>query len=251
MSRSAELRQSWLEFLARHETGFNEELHLLTTGRKAVECVPPDGIDSGSGWFLVHADTQAGEWNLAHAFGPWAEYVKHLDLFPENVEFHLLVPVVDSPEVASYLHLEVSENLTWFRDASPGGALPGRIAEQLLPAGVDFLSRRENADGLSPENETVPYDAVYARENGSVIGLVRCIHLTQNTAEVYIETSPGWRNRGIGTRLLREMLKTQRNNGHTLLYVVSTDNAASLRLAGKAGLKPFQTLSRFRFTRSG
>lgn len=251
MIENAELHRAWLEFLAANEDGFNEEYHLLTTGRKPVACIPPDGVEEGAGWFLVLADTQAGEWNLAHAFGSPAKYLKHLYLFPEHVEFQLLVPLMDAPTVSACLGADAVEHLTWFRD--PGIASVPTVATDphVSVDGLEFLHRVENADGLAAGDEETAYEAIYARENGSVIGLVKCIHLTPHTAEVYIETSPGWRNRGIASRLLVEMLRSVRRRGLRLLYVVSADNAPSLRLAEKAGLKAFQTLSRFRFAKKG
>ncbi|HOT29111.1 MAG TPA: GNAT family N-acetyltransferase [Candidatus Ozemobacteraceae bacterium] len=249
MTENAERRRAWLEFLAGHEEAFNEEFHLLTTGRKHVECLPPDGVHAGAGWFLVHADTQAGEWNLAHAFGRPTEYLEHLRLYPPQVEFHLLVPLTDAPAVSSYLGTDSIEHLTWFRDAGTPW-MPSTTAGHGSSAdGLEFLHRAENADGLAAGTEDALYEAIYAREHGSVVGLVKCIHLTPHTAEVYIETSPGWRNRGIASRLLGEMLRRMRRRGLRLLYVVSAENAPSLRLAEKAGLKAFQTLSRFPFTR--
>lgn len=251
MTENTDRRRAWLDFLAAHEEAFNEELHLLATDRKHVECLPPDGPEAGAGWFLVHADTQAGEWNLAHAFGPRAEYMKMLRLFPAGMEFHLLVPLLDAADVSASLRLESTEHLTWFRDkqSSDGPTVFPRDKDR--PEGLEVLHREENAEGLTAGKGETVYDAIYAREKGSVVGLVKCIHLTPNTAEVYIETSPGWRGRGIGTRLLGEMLRRTRRRGLTLLYVVSADNAPSHRLAEKAGLKPFQTLSRLRFTNRG
>lgn len=248
MTENADRRLAWLGFLASHEEGFNEEFHLLATGRKHVECLPPDGVHAGSGWFLVHADTQAGEWNLAHAFGRPAEYLEHLRLFPAQVEFHLLVPLTDAPAASVLLGTDAVEHLTWFRDSGTSGMPTVSAGHVSSLDGLEFIHRAENADGLAADTGDSFYEAIYAREHGSVVGLVRCIHLTPHTAEVYIETSPGWRNRGIASRLLGEMLKTVRRRGLRLLYVVSADNAPSLRLAEKAGLKPFQTLSRFRFT---
>ncbi len=248
MAENADRRRAWLDFLATHEERFNEELHLLTTGRKHVECLPPDAVQEGSGWFLVQADTQAGEWNLAHAFGTPAEYLKHLRLFPEQGEFHLLVPLTDAPAVSAFLGADALEHLTWFRDPGTSGVTTGSAGLRSSVDGLEYLHRAENADGLAADAGDTVYEAIYARENGSVVGLVKCIHLTPHTAEVYIETSPGWRNRGIAGRLLGEMLRSVRRHGLKLLYVVSADNGPSLRLAEKAGLKPFQTLSRFRFT---
>ena len=248
MTATGDRRSRWLDFLNRHEACFNEELHLLSTGRKTVECIPPDGPETGSGWFIVWADTGAGEWNLAHPFGHRSEYFRHLERLPKDVEFNLLVPVTDAPDIAEWLHLEVAENLTWFRDV-------GHDAASLVafppspPAGLEIIHRSERGEGMPGDAGPIVYESIYARECGSVIGLVKCIHVTGNTTEVYIETAPGWRNRGIGTILLKEMLRTLRRAGRTMIYVVGGGNTPSLRLAAKAGLTPFQTLSRFRFTR--
>lgn len=248
MTENDERRRAWLDFLAANEERFNEEFHLLTTGRKLVECLPSDAVQAGSGWFLVHADTRAGEWNLAHAFGAPTEYLRHLHLFPECDEFHLLVPLTDAPAVSAVLGTDAVEHLIWFRDLGASGASTASAGHTSCVDGLEILHRAENVGGLAAGAEDTVYDAIYAREDGSVVGLVKCIHLTPHTAEVYIETSPGWRNRGIASRLLAEMLRRMRRRGLRLLYVVSANNAPSLRIAEKADLKPFQTLSRFPFT---
>lgn len=248
MTEYADRRREWLVFLAAHEEGFNEEFHLLATGRKCIECLPQDAVGGGAGWFLAHADVEAGEWNLAHAFGPCAKYLKHLCLFPERTEFHLLVPLTDAPTVSAFLEADAVEHLIWFRDPGTSDVTSISAGHPTTIDGLEILHRAENADGVAADTGETVYEAIYAREKGSVVGLVKCIHLTPHTAEVYIETSPGWRNRGIASRLLGEMLRCQRQHNLRLLYVVSAENAPSLRLAEKAGLKPFQTLSRFRFT---
>jgi len=249
MTANDDRRTGWLAFLNRHEACFNEELHLLSTGRKTVECIPPDGPERGSGWFVVWANTGAGEWNLAHPFGHRSEYMTHLNQFPPDVEYNLLVPVTDAAAMAAILHRDVSENLTWFRDVGRDDAPPAAISSPPPVSGLEIIHRSDSGEGVPSDPGRIIYDSIYVRESGSVIGLVKSIHVTRNTVEVYIETSPGWRNRGIGTMLLAEMLKTLRRNGKAMIYVVGSGNTPSLRLAAKAGLAPFQTLSRFRFTR--
>ncbi|HEY9069070.1 MAG TPA: GNAT family N-acetyltransferase [Candidatus Ozemobacteraceae bacterium] len=244
MDANAESGGSLLAFLREHETAFNEELHLLTTGRKRVECHPVDGPQQGHGWVVTWSDANAGEWHLAHPFGPRDAYLADLPLLPDDPALQLLVPVSDAPVLCLAYGLKIEEHLTWFRDVGhdPGPETACRH-EPPLP-GLELVQRWETPDGLPGIPEPENYMGLYYREHSSVVALVKCIHLTPGTAEVYIETAPQRRGQGLGTALLREMLRRLRSRGLSMIYVVSGGNTASLALARKAGLAPFQTLSR-------
>ncbi|HOY65428.1 MAG TPA: GNAT family N-acetyltransferase [Candidatus Ozemobacteraceae bacterium] len=244
MTANADPSGALLTFLRQHEASFNEELHLLLTGRKRVECHPADGPERGHGWVVTWADATAGEWHLAHPFGTPDAYLPDLPLLPRDPALQLLVPVSAAAAACSAHGLSIAENLIWFRDTGRD-ASPETACRHAPPLpDLELVQRWETADGAPATSGPGNYMALYFRESASIVALVKCIHLTPGTAEVYIETAPHRRGRGLGTAILREMLRRLRGQGLTMIYVVSGENTASLALARKAGLAPFQTLSR-------
>ncbi|NLI78176.1 MAG: GNAT family N-acetyltransferase [Candidatus Riflebacteria bacterium] len=239
----------WLAFLRRHEMAFNAELHLLSTGQRPVVCLPADGPEHGAGWFLTWADAEAGEWNLAHPFGTPAAYEPLLDCFPAGEEFHLLIPAADQEWFLAHTPLAVAEELIWHMD--PADPLPPEddIPIPEPPAGTTF--RTMEADpGLSVvtgEEGIVPRS--YLIEHEAIAAMVRVTHVTAHTVEIYIETLPGSRDRGLATSLLRLALRGFRRAGRRLVYVTSASNLASRRVAAKVGLVPYQVLARCPFRR--
>ncbi|RCK80488.1 MAG: hypothetical protein OZSIB_3234 [Candidatus Ozemobacter sibiricus] len=239
----------WLSFLRVHELAFNAELHLHATGQRRVECLPPDGPARGAGWFLTWADTEAGEWNLAHPFGPPEAYRAFLSLFPADVEFHLLIPMADLPVFQAGRPIEMVEELIWHVDSLALTDLPDPPVLPELPAGYEFRAVAVDPGlfVLSGEPAIVPRS--YLMKDGAIVALVRVTHVTRRTVEIYIETVPGQRDRGLATVLLGRAMQGFRLSGRHLVYVTSASNLASRRVAQKVGLVPYQTLGRCPFRR--
>ncbi|MFZ2960331.1 MAG: GNAT family N-acetyltransferase [Candidatus Ozemobacteraceae bacterium] len=84
----------------------------------------------------------------------------------------------------------------------------------------------------------------YVLQESSIAALVRVIHETPETIEIYVETLPQLRGQGLATALVTELRQRARAAGRRLIYVVSDENPPSLRVAEKIGLKPFAWLFR-------
>ena len=243
-------KQRWLEFLLKDEFAFNSEIHLLGSGEKPVDCLPEDGVESGCGWFLTFSDTEAGEWNLARPFGESEEYLKILTQFPPKVPFHLLVPLSDADTTLKKRGLIKSENLIWHRSVGESTEIPFL---ELDDKKEEFLFSETTGELRLKFLEEEPGDLYkwklkgYLLKDDSIVSLVKTVHATPESVEVYIETIPGRRDLGLGTQLLKEFAKRVHNAGRTLIYVVSEENSPSLKVAAKVGLKPYMTLARIPF----
>ncbi len=239
----------WMPFLRAHELAFNAELHLHATGQRRVECLPPDGPAHGAGWFLTWADAEAGEWNLAHPFGPPEAYHAFLPLFPANSEFHLLIPRADLATFRELHPVQTAEELIWHVDPVAPDDLPDPPGLPPIPEGYEFRSVTEDPtlSVLSGEPGIVPRS--YLMKDETIVALIRVTHVTRGTVEIYIETVAGQRDRGLATVLLGRTMQGFRLSGRRLVYVTSAGNLASRRVAQKVGLVTYQILGRCPFRR--
>ena len=302
------------QFLADHEFEFNEEYHALLTSERRLELLPADALETGSGWLLQYADTEAGEWNLARAFGTPAQYLDLLGEIPPGKSFQLLIPDHQFEFLPEDLSTNVQDRLIWHRDEI---CLPGREEEAGLafaadtadeqgdaPAGTTLVWREglghtkpgharpgwgspgrhsqgrhspghENSglvrSGLVGSERSIPESScpghagpgntnpdcsgfpsdravwrrhAYLMHEGSIAAMVRPVRVTPHSVEVYIETVPHLREKRLATWLLQTYRRSLRAAGRCLLYVVSSQNTASLRVAAHLGLHPYQTLLR-------
>jgi len=244
----------WLAFLRSHELAFNAELHLLQTGQKQVICLPDNGTELGYGWFLTFADSEAGEWNLGHPFGSPALYQKSLDFFPPETVFHLLIPTEDFSELRNLRPLlATAEKLIWHKDPADLDRFQEKqFPSEIFPGGGEFRIRcldedpslciLENQGGFIPRS--------YLMAGDSIASMVRVIHATAETLEIYIETVPEKRGIGLGTWLLGNVINGFRTAGRRLVYVTSEENTSSRRVAEKLGLAQYQVLHRCVFKRT-
>lgn len=219
---------SWHAFLEAHEWEFNEEYSHFLAGKKKIECLPADGCSHrpAAGWFLTWADTDAGEWNLAHPFGHPLSYLSFLPAFPPG-EWHLLIPDPDLETARQEGLPQPTETLVWHREPDEVGA------DRLPTPAYDLRLQGDNA---------------YFLRDGTIACLVKAIHSTPNTVEAYVETVPDSRGQGLATALLQAFCDFHRSAGRGLVYVVATSNTASMRVAQKFGLKAYQRLCRIPVT---
>ena len=241
MSRHAE----WLEFLEKNEQTFNEELHLLGSGEKQVEFLPVHSHQTQSGWILTYSDTDAGEWNLARAFGRPEIYQPLLKDFPGGIEFQLLVPENESALFMNFSGLKKKETLIWHQDSGvpkKGDSL--EFSSFLEIAGYECKFLLENA--LDPFLFNLKG---YLLKNNSIVSLIKTIHVSLKSIEVYIETFAGCRNMGLGFQLLREFVRLARRHHKQTVYVTSEDNVPSRHIAEKVGFQPYQSFTRMSFVR--
>ena len=109
------------------------------------------------------------------------------------------------------------------------------------PTGVVFLDevgrltrhfrdwRAEEVDGRTPI-------AAVEHEDGA-ISVCCCARKSEHAAEAGLETAPGFRGRGLAVRVSAAWALAVRSSGRTPLYSTSWDNAASLAVARKLGLR--------------
>jgi len=245
--------QEWILFLEANEFSFNEELHNLRSEKKRIECLPFDGVSKKHGWFLTYCDVSAGEWNLAHPFGYVDSYAPLVRAFPSGETFHLLVPKNDLSRIESIVGTDASEDLIWFIDSIEASNQEARIDEgkdfEFL-SGYDF--RFFDVDFQAADDRTSPpyFPRAYLLENNSVVSMVKATHVTKNSVEVYIETVPRLRDKGLGAWLLERVRARIRLMKKRMIYVVSSHNFPSLRVAEKLGLARMQILSRIAFTKA-
>lgn len=218
------MNPAWQAFFQAHEWEFNEEYSHALAGKKRIECLPADGCAArpAAGWFLTWADTEAGEWNLAHPFGHPSTYLTFLPSFPAG-EWQLLIPEADLETARQAGLPHPTETLVWHREPDDLGA------DRLPMPECDLRFQGDNA---------------YFLRDGTIASLVKAIHVTPRTVEAYVETVPDSRGKGLATALLQAFSDYHRAAGRSLIYVVATTNAPSLRVAQKFGLKPYQRLSR-------
>ncbi|MBF0499464.1 MAG: GNAT family N-acetyltransferase [Candidatus Riflebacteria bacterium] len=235
---------SHMEFLATLGDEFNEELSNLSGDGSRVVCLPEDGHLNGAGWFLTYADVESGEWNLAHPFGTPSSYASLLQQFPRDVDFHLLVPETDFETFRTFCSTEPVEILIWHRDE---GARCNESNEHIMSGEIYNTPDGYTWRFLKSESGRMHGFRGYLLHDDSIAALVRVIHETSDTIEIYVETLPNLRNQGLATALVVEMRERARAAARRLIYVVSATNAASLRVAEKAGLTPFARMLRILF----
>ena len=228
----------------------------MLCGERRVECCPEDALQRGAGWVLTWADTESGEWNLAHPFGSPLEYRSWIPQITAIGEFHLLIPQQDVQQSIPDLGANVREQLIWHADPEmvPEGFFPvtvelsGNLGPQPLSDDQD-LSHLPAECSLTWREAPEPVKSewrhhAYILSEGSIACLVKPIRVTPGTVEVYVETVPNWRDHGLATKLLTIYLQRLRQEGKCLLYVVSDQNVPSMKVAANLGLRPYQTLFR-------
>jgi L-amino acid N-acyltransferase YncA len=93
------------------------------------------------------------------------------------------------------------------------------------------------------ERHTGKYTVIVAVENNAVVGWAslspwsdRCAY--SNTADIAIYIKGGFRGKGIGKKLIEELLKKGPENGlHTAIAKISSENEVSMYLFKKSGFK--------------
>ncbi len=123
-------------------------------------------------------------------------------------------------------------------DAGPACHFPEALPE---PADVVFV------DDVSPLLRHFPdwrADEVEARmpiatvqQEGSAISVCCCARRSEHAAEAGLDTAPAFRGRGLAARVTTAWARAVRSSDRTPLYSTVWDNAASLAVARKLGLR--------------
>jgi L-amino acid N-acyltransferase YncA len=98
------------------------------------------------------------------------------------------------------------------------------------------------------EGHTGKYTVIVAVENNAVVGWAslspwsdRCAY--SNTADIAVYIKEGFRGKGIGKKLVEELLKKGLKNGlHTAIAKICSENEVSMNLFKKSGFKHIGTM---------
>lgn len=224
-----------LSLLRQHEKCFVEEIDRISNRPELVRIVPVDLENEKSGWVYLQGEPGSADWNMARLIGDLSLAMDWIDRLPQQ-ELQLLCP----PECLLSNAWKKIGTIHWYEsslksDSKPGSA-PVEVFDsmQLKP---DLVCHRSNDSGSG--------FAIYLNSASGMQGYIKCIHSTENYFEFYIELKPDMRDKGLGTALLQMAISESHRRNKTLIYSLASDNTASMRIAHKAGLKPYMTLNRF------
>lgn len=222
------MKQDLLAYLLQREKFFVEEIDRL--------CFKPDSVqifadEKFNGWLYLPGESQSADWNLARLIGRPQEAGVWLDQLPSH-ELQLLVP---ETALDFFPQFQQSSSLFWFESSIIS------VPKAQNMSGFEFKTRQK-------PNECKLFNGsfieIYLLRQQEIVGLVKTIKETPRCTEVYIEVAPAWREKGLGSWLLGQMLAATAKLGKCLTYAVADDNPASLALARKMGLRQFNRLLR-------
>jgi len=103
------------------------------------------------------------------------------------------------------------------------------------------------------DKHTGKYTVIVAVENDVVLGWAslsswsdRCAY--SNTADVAVYIKKGFRGKGIGKKLVKELIEKGSKNGlHTAIAKICSENEVSLNMFGKLGFKHIGTMKEVGF----
>lgn len=253
------LDEKLYNFLLKKEKFFNAELYYLATGQKKVVCVPNDAVGNVQGfWICTYSDENltpsSAEWNIARLYGNCYKSLNYLDLIPCKDSFEFLVPCKFVKIFINKMGFKFVEKILFFYDKRK------KIDFQFLTNYMKSLNyirlcnlkfaTRGNALNFSRESCVLPNKAIkipasaYLLKEDRIISYLKITHITPNTAEIYVETAPFARNKGLATSLINIFRLYLYLNRKHLVYVVNDGNQASKKVAMKLGLSLYLTLAR-------
>ena len=99
-------------------------------------------------------------------------------------------------------------------------------------AGCPSCSKSENVTAVTGE---IPYTQVFINGKAVSVAAVNDVCEEDGRLEIYVETDEEHRNKGYGTSCVSALAELLCERGKKVLYVCSSDNAASMRVAEKCG----------------
>ncbi|MEW6710467.1 MAG: GNAT family N-acetyltransferase [Candidatus Riflebacteria bacterium] len=218
------------EALINQEILYVEEIDRLNS---CPESLTFFGDEKLNGWLYLAGEPGSADWNLARMIGEPLRALSFIgQLNPKDL--HLLVAELNLHDFQEWIN---AGSILWF--ASENDALAAKMPTQV--EGYEFRQRFNSRAGqyfpiVGPE--------IYAFSSGQIYGLVKTVRETQKFIEVYIEVEVSRRGQGLGFVLLQRMIEMVHKLDKTLTYALNDDNQASLALAKRAGLQPFNRLFR-------
>ncbi len=245
-------RDRLLEYFLANETWYGGEAHLRAINHGPVEWFGPaagEGAEfnwpegtatpRGPGWILRYGDPEAGEWNMARPIGDPARCLPLLENRPVLFDWQLIVP---EEEADAYCvgNIQRMPSLHWYAD-DPARELPPVHEPDL---GGDLANSAFLHLNQAPDH-AYQWDLHlgFVRDR-TIVSLLKAIHSTPHTLEVYVETMPSARRRGLARGLLGQAIRLARRQARQLIYVVAADNTSSIKVAESCGLVRIGTRAR-------
>ncbi|MFZ5951228.1 MAG: GNAT family N-acetyltransferase [Candidatus Rifleibacteriota bacterium] len=218
------------ETLMKQEILYVEEIDRLNA---CPESLTFFGDEELNGWLYLAGEPGSADWNLARMIGeqprafPFIGQLKRKDL-------HLLVTRENLEDFPQWIH---AGSILWFASGSD-------VSPVTIPTQIEGCEFRQRFNGRAGRHFPTVGPEIYAFSSGQIVGLVKTVRETIKFVEVYIEVEVSRRGQGLGLALLRQMIELVNQSNKTLTYALNDDNQASLALAKRAGLQPFNRLFR-------
>jgi L-amino acid N-acyltransferase YncA len=235
--------QSLLKKLLQQQKYFVEEIDRMLCAPEKIKLFPKNLKNTGeASWIYMAGDSDSADWNLARCINDPEIAQEYLHLLPKN-ETQLLINKTDEPNFVKQIK---RGEIFWFESS--------RNLESVLHNYKNKLKNQNwfNNSEIRPRKNVVSIKKckrlnleLYLFNKNTMLGFIKTIRETPDFVEVYIEIRPDFQGKGAGTFLLLQMINLVQNNDKNLVYSVEADNLASIRIAQKANLSRFNTLSRF------
>jgi len=238
---------SLINYLSKNETAYVDEIDRLIRSPADVKIIPENLVENGGGWIYLSGEPGSGDWNLARMIGIPQKAFDCLAFLPE-AEINLLLP--ENVFIGQSNNLQQLSRLCFFIDDCCTEnaeiellSMQQAIEEEFCKSGFSLRTRYFDIDKLSDDGGFL--DGIYLLNKEAVKGYVKVVRRSPGCNEVYIEIEPALRNCGTGSGLLKYAVFECHKKKKKLIYAVDEENLASIATARRAGLKHFQTLSRF------
>jgi GNAT superfamily N-acetyltransferase len=231
-----------VNYLLTQEQYFVDELYQLVFRPESVRFfqAEKDG-DVLNGWLYLKGQENSADWHLARLIGQAETAFEITGRLPAH-ELQLLVSESDSERITGF---EKIGRIFWYQSSIDNGAkfkdLQNAFFQENSFKNLKLV--RKEAPVLN-ENWNCANISLYLLQNEMMIAYIKTIRETPNFVEVYIEVTPGRRERGIGTFLLSAFSCLVHEIGKKVSYAVDESNLASISIAEKAGLTRYFSLVR-------
>jgi RimJ/RimL family protein N-acetyltransferase len=231
------MKKSLLKSLLAKEIFYVEEIYRLCFLPSEISFIEDDSGENG--WIFMPGEKNSADWNLARCKGKPEKAVKIVDSLPK-VDLQLLIDRKNLDFVLPSYGFQKESRLLWFHSEKDN------TDDKIKVAKIDSeLKLEKKIDKKFHELFTAQCPAIYLLKDQSVIGYSKAVRESPNYIEVCIEMASAYRNMGIGTCLLANMVDFVHSLNKRLVYAVDETNLASQAIAAKNRLLPFNDIWRF------